>query len=253
MINKNFNDKWIQKFINLLQGFFYAQYCPFGQEDERKIEQEICNLLKEYLEFLNMGRSEEERKLVEFKNTLPVLKQLVISDMIAAYEGDPAAKSYMEIIIAYPGPLAVLVQRTAHCLYELDIPILPRAMTEYAHSKTAIDIHPGASIGDRFFIDHGTGIVIGETAIIGKRVRIYQGVTLGALSIEDGKVLKGVKRHPTVEDDVVIYAGATILCGNTIIGQKIIIGGNTWITESILPYSKVIVKEKIYQLSTRKK
>lgn len=201
MINKNFNDKWIQKFINLLQGFFYAQYCPFGQEDERKIEQEICNLLKEYLELLNMGRSEEERKLVEFKNTLPVLKQLVISDMIAAYEGDPAAKSYMEIIIAYPGPLAVLVQRTAHCLYELDIPILPRAMTEYAHSKTAI---------------------------IGKRVRIYQGVTLGALSIEDGKVLKGVKRYPTVEDDVVIYAGATILGGNTIIGQKIIIGGNTW-------------------------
>ena len=131
--------------------------------------------------------------------------------------------------------------------------ILPRAMTEYAHSKTAIDIHPGASIGDRFFIDHGTGIVIGETAIIGKRVRIYQGVTLGALSIEDGKVLKGVKRHPTVEDDVVIYAGATILGGNTIIGQKIIIGGNTWITESISPYSKVIVKEKIYQLSTRKK
>lgn len=117
MINKNFNDKWIQKFINLLQGFFYAQYCPFGQEDERKIEQEICNLLKEYLELLNMGRSEDERKLVEFKNTLPVLKQLVISDMIAAYEGDPAAKSYMEIIIAYPGPLAVLVQRTAHSNY----------------------------------------------------------------------------------------------------------------------------------------
>ena len=153
MINKNFNDKWIQKFINLLQGFFYAQYCPFGQEDERKIEQEICNLLKEYLELLNMGRSEDERKLVEFKNTLPVLKQLVISDMIAAYEGDPAAKSYMEIIIAYPGPLAVLVQRTAHCLYELDIPILPRVMTEYAHSRTAIDIHPGAIIGKGFFID----------------------------------------------------------------------------------------------------
>lgn len=246
MINKNFNDKWIQKFINLLQGFFYAQYCPFGQEDERKIEQEICNLLKEYLELLNMGRSEDERKLVEFKNTLPVLKQLVISDMIAAYEGDPAAKSYMEIIIAYPGPLAVLVQRTAHCLYELDIPILPRVMTEYAHSRTAIDIHPGAIIGKGFFIDHGTGVVIGETTVIGKNVKMCQGVTLGALSTKDSQKLRYIKRHPTVEDDVTICMGATILGGDTVIGKGSIIGANTWITQTIPQYA--LVKQYISDL-----
>ncbi|MFR2242907.1 MAG: serine O-acetyltransferase EpsC [Anaerobutyricum soehngenii] len=183
---------------------------------------------------------------MEFKNTLPVLKQLVISDMIAAYEGDPAAKSYMEIIIAYPGPLAVLVQRTAHCLYELDIPILPRVMTEYAHSRTAIDIHPGAIIGKGFFIDHGTGVVIGETTVIGKNVKMCQGVTLGALSTKDSQKLRYIKRHPTVEDDVTIYTGATILGGDTVIGKGSIIGANTWITQTIPQYA--LVKQYISDL-----
>ena len=145
----------------------------------------------------------------------------------------------MEIILAYPGPLAVLIQRTAHRLYELKVPVLPRIMTEYAHSKTAIDIHPGAVIGEGFFIDHGTGVVIGETTVIGNNVKIYQGVTLGALSTRGGQILKNVKRHPTVEDDVTIYAGATILGGNTLIGQGAVIGGNAWVTRSVPQFTKV--------------
>lgn len=144
-----------------------------------------------------------------------------------------------ELLKNYPGPLAILIQRTANCLYKLKVPILPRIMTEYAHSITGIDIHPGAEIGESFFIDHGTGVVIGETAVIGNHVKIYQGVTLGALSTRGGHKQKWLKRHPTVEDNVTIYAGATILGGNTVIGKNSIIGGNAWVTQSVSPSTKI--------------
>jgi serine O-acetyltransferase len=166
-------------------------------------------------------------------------------DVLAAREGDPAAKSYDEIIFSYPGLFAIMVYRIAHQLYEQDVPIIPRIMTEYAHSLTGIDIHPGAHIGESFFIDHGTGVVIGETTKIGDRVRIYQGVTLGALSLPRGSVerLRTEKRHPTIEDDVIIYAGATILGGETVIGARSVIGGNVWITESVPSETRVFLKK----------
>ncbi len=163
-------------------------------------------------------------------------------DVRAAYEGDPAAKSEIEIIMSYPGLYAITVHRIAHLLAALKVPLVPRVMSEYAHSRTGIDIHPGASIGPGFFIDHGTGVVIGETCTIGANVKIYQGVTLGALSFakdENGNLVKGIKRHPDVEDDVIIYAGATILGGNTVIGRGSVIGGNVWLVHSVPPYTRV--------------
>ena len=160
-------------------------------------------------------------------------------------EGDPAAKSYDEIITSYPGLFAIAVQRIAHKLYELSVQRLPRAMTEYAHGYTGIDIHPGARNGKNFFIDHGTGVVIGETTEIGNRVRIYQGVTLGALSMPAAAVdcFRSKKRHPTIEDDVIIYSNTTVLGGTTIIGARSTIGGNAWITESVSPDTKVYLKK----------
>lgn len=168
---------------------------------------------------------------------------LLHSDIIAAYEGDPAARSNMEVIMSYPGIFAIAVHRIAHVLYRAEVPLIPRIMSEYAHSNTGIDIHPGATIGRGFFIDHGTGVVIGETCTIGEHVKIYQGVTLGALSFKkdaDGRLVKGTKRHPNVENNVVIYAGATILGGDTTIGHHSVIGGNVWLTHSVPPYSKVL-------------
>ena len=156
-------------------------------------------------------------------------------DVLAAKDGDPAAQSHDEIIFSYPGLFAITVYRMAHQLYEQGVPLIPRIMTEYAHSQTGIDIHPGAHIGERFFIDHGTGVVIGETTEIGDRVRIYQGVTLGALSLPKDAVeeLRKTKRHPTIKDDVILYSGATVLGGDTVIGARSVIGGNVWITESV--------------------
>jgi serine O-acetyltransferase len=173
------------------------------------------------------------------------LRTLLAKDIRAAYEGDPAAKSFDEIIFGYPGLFAITVYRIAHQLYEQGVSLIPRIMTEYAHSLTGIDIHPGARIGESFFIDHGTGVVIGETTEIGKRVRIYQGVTLGALSLPKEAVerLRNEKRHPTIEDDVIIYAGVTILCGEAVIGARSVIGGNVWITESVPPDTKVFLKK----------
>jgi serine O-acetyltransferase len=162
---------------------------------------------------------------------------LLNNDIEATLEGDPAAKARSEVIRAYPGFYAICFYRIAHNLLKLDIELIPRIITEYAHSKTGIDIHPGAEIGEHFFIDHGTGIVIGETCIIGDHVKLYQGVTLGALSVD--KSMAYVKRHPTVEDHVIIYSGATILGGETVIGNHSIIGGNVWLTKSIPPYSTV--------------
>lgn len=177
-------------------------------------------------------------KTIAFLGAIPSVRQKLTGDVEAAYEGDPAARSFDEIIVSYPGLLAIAVYRIAHELYHLDVPLIPRIMTEFAHRATGIDIHPGAHIGGHFFIDHGTGVVIGETSEIGEHVRIYQGVTLGALSFkkdQDGRIVKGGKRHPTIEDHVVIYAGATILGGDTVVGKHSIIGGNVWLLESIPP------------------
>ena len=182
---------------------------------------------------------------INFMNELPRLRKLLAKDIRAAFEGDPAAKSYDEIIFSYPGLFAITVYRIAHQLYEQGVSLIPRIMTEYAHSLTGIDIHPGAQIGESFFIDHGTGVVIGETTRIGNRVRIYQGVTLGALSLPKEAVerLRSERRHPTIEDDVIIYAGVTILGGETMIGARSVIGGNVWITESVPPDTKVFLKK----------
>ncbi len=174
--------------------------------------------------------------------SLVEIKQTLQQDILAAYEGDPAARSIMEVVMSYPGVQAIMVHRIAHVLYLDQVPLIPRIMAEHAHSQTGIDIHPGATIGPGFFIDHGTGVVIGETTTIGKRVKLYQGVTLGALSFpkdKDGNPIKGIKRHPNVEDDVTIYAGATILGGETTIGTGSEIGGNVWLTHSVAPHSKV--------------
>jgi serine O-acetyltransferase len=186
-----------------------------------------------------------QRESLRFLEKIPAVRSLVAGDVVAAYRGDPAAKTYDEIVFCYPGLYAVAVQRLAHELHSQGIPLLPRMMTEQAHGRTGIDIHPGAVVGREFFIDHGTGVVIGETCIIGDRVTLYQGVTLGALSFprdESGDLVRGTKRHPTIEDDVVIYSGATILGGGTTIGKGSVIGGNVWITESVPPGTKVTVE-----------
>jgi serine O-acetyltransferase len=176
---------------------------------------------------------------------LPKLRSLLATDVRAGFKGDPAAKSYDEVIFSYPGLFAILVYRLAHELFLLEVPLLPRMMTENAHSLTGIDIHPGAKIAESFFIDHGTGVVVGETTEIGRRVRVYQGVTLGALSIPSDRIelYRYEKRHPTIEDEVIIYSNATILGGDTIIGARSIIGGNVWITKSVPPDTKVILKQ----------
>lgn len=178
----------------------------------------------------------------EFINELPNLQEMLLKDVTANFEGDPAAMSKSEIVLSYPGFYAIFVYRIAHELYKRKVPFVPRMMTEYAHGKTGIDINPGAEIGEYFFIDHGTGIVIGETTKIGKWVKIYQGVTLGALSPRKGQSLSGVKRHPTVEDNVTIYANTTVLGGETVIGENSVIGGNSFITSSVDKNSYVSIK-----------
>lgn len=193
-----------------------------------------------------------EEAVVRLLQGVPHIRRLLALDVRAAYEGDPAATGYDEIIFSYPGVRAVTVYRIAHELHVLGVPLLPRIMTEFAHGKTGIDIHPGAFVGESFFIDHGTGVVVGETTIIGNRVKVYQGVTLGALSFpkdESGEVIRGVKRHPTIEDDVVIYSGATILGGDTVVGRGSIIGGNVWLTTSVPPYTKVTHEAELHRIT----
>jgi serine O-acetyltransferase len=190
------------------------------------------------------GIAEEES--LRFLRKLADLRRRLSNDVQAAHDGDPAAKSIDEVIFAYPAIFAITIYRLAHELNVQGIPLLPRIMTEHAHSITGIDIHPGATIGSGFFIDHGTGVVIGETTTIGNRVKLYQGVTLGALSFamdEEGRMIRGKKRHPTIEDDVVIYAGATILGGSTVIGRGSVIGGNVWLIRSVPPYTREIISE----------
>ena len=187
----------------------------------------------------------------EFVARLPKVRALLAEDLEAAFEGDPAAKSFAEILVAYPSIQAIAVYRLAHELVALGAPQLPRIMAEYAHDRTGIDIHPGAHIGRRLFIDHGTGVVIGESADIGDNVRIYQGVTLGAFSPRRGQTIRGTKRHPTLEDDVTIYAGATILGGETVIGRGSVISGNAVVTESVPPGSRVVPETQRLEVRQR--
>lgn len=187
-----------------------------------------------------------QKKAVEFLKRLPNIRHILEQDVAAAYRGDPAAKNHYEIIFCYPGLEAISVYRLAHELLNLGVPYIPRMMTEFAHSKTGIDIHPGATIGPAFFIDHGTGVVIGETCEIGTGVKLYQGVTLGALSFkkdDEGELVRGTKRHPTLQDDVTVYANATILGGQTVIGARSVIGSNVWLTHSVEPETVVVLEK----------
>jgi serine O-acetyltransferase len=187
-----------------------------------------------------------QAKAMEFLRRLPEIRPILEQDVESAFAGDPAAKSYHEIIFCYPGMEAVTIYRLAHEMFLLGVPLVPRLMTEHAHAKTGIDIHPGARIGPGFFIDHGTGVVIGETCDIGRNVKLYQGVTLGALSFPrdgSGNIIRGMKRHPTLEDEVVVYANATILGGDTVVGRHAVIGSNVWLTQSV-PADTVVTLEK---------
>jgi len=188
---------------------------------------------------------EAARVVSGFMGQLPALRTVLSHDVQAAFDADPAATSVDETIFCYPGIYAIAVQRLAHLLYKANVPLLPRVWTEIAHSSTGIDIHPGAELGSRFFIDHGTGVVIGETSVIGDNVKIYQGVTLGALSPAHGQLLRGTKRHPSIENDVTLYAGCTILGGETVIGQGSTIGGNVFITQSVPPRHLVLAEPKM--------
>lgn len=214
------------------------------EEDGLRVEMDENNNLKGYLNILLTGLTDNKDYVTEkFLSKLPSIRKKLITDGEFILESDPAATNIIEVIAIYPGFFAIFCYRIAHGLKKLSIPLLPRMITEYAHKTTGIDIHPGATIGSPFSIDHGTGIVIGETAVIGTHVKIYQGVTLGALSVEKNRASK--KRHPTIEDNVILYAGCTILGGSTIVGRNSIIGGNVWLTESINPFSVVYHKSEI--------
>jgi serine O-acetyltransferase len=205
-----------------------------------EIHTQLQKLQRQLQELLNSQLSETEavRQLEAFFESIPNLYEKLLRDAEAIYKADPAAKTLQEVLVAYPGFFATAVHRFAHKLYQQGVPLLPRIISEYAHSKTGIDIHPGASIGHSFVIDHGTGVVIGETTVIGNNVKIFQGVTLGALSVAKAK--QSEKRHPTIGDNVVIYSGATILGGSTTVGHDSVIGGNVWLTESVQPFSVVL-------------
>ena len=215
------------------------------------IEDVMQNLSEQIaLVFQEDGRTEEDAKeaCMEFLRRIPGVRAMVQTDLQAAYDGDPAATGMAEVIFSYPGLFAITVYRLAHELYTLNVPMIPRIMTEYAHSVTGIDIHPGATIGKFFFIDHGTGIVIGETTVIGENVKIYQGVTLGGLSTRGGQNLRGKRRHPTIADNVTIYANASILGGETVIGQGCVIGASAFITKSVPPCTTVSMKTQELQM-----
>ena len=222
------------------------------------IEDVMFNMTQQVaLVYQSGGESEESAQIhaqevcLEFFRQIPQVRAMVQTDLQASYDGDPAATGMAEIIFAYPGLFAITVYRLAHVLYTLGVPMLPRIMTEHAHSITGIDIHPGATIGEYFFIDHGTGIVIGETTIIGKNVKIYQGVTLGGLSTRGGQSLRGKRRHPTIEDNVTIYANASILGGETTVGHDSVIGASAFITQSIPACTTVSLKNQELQLKSR--
>ena len=227
-------------------GYFGAEKFLSGESYAEGILVSLYEKLKSQIKMTlcGHGSKEEINKKAEeltlkFMEQIPKVQDLLMKDVDATLAGDPAAGSKDEVILAYPGLYTIFIYRYAHVLYELKVPLLPRIMSEYAHGKTGIDINPGATIGEYFFIDHGTGIVIGETAIIGDYVKIYQGVTIGALSTRKGQALSGIKRHPTIEDHVIIYANATILGGDTVVGRNATVAGNTFVTESIPADAKV--------------
>jgi serine O-acetyltransferase len=234
--------------ILLFPGFFGKKRCKRGAMEYyigELLEDISYNLQKQIVRAWRNGRAEEEARREaeavtnEFLLRLPAIRALLATDVDASFDGDPAASSKEEIILSYPSIYAIMVNRLAHELYSLRVPLIPRMMTEHAHSLTGIDMHPGATLGHHFFIDHGTGIVVGETTIIGNYVKIYQGVTLGALSTRGGQALRHVKRHPTIEDKVTIYSGASIFGGETVIGESSVIGSNAFITRSVPPCTKV--------------
>jgi serine O-acetyltransferase len=222
--------------------------CIIGSESEEityALRKQIARALSQRVK--NVPATEEEAWkeadsiLENFFAALPKVRALLATDLDAFFDGDPAAYNKEEIIVSYPGYYAITVNRIAHELYLLDVPLIPRVMTEEAHSRTGIDIHPGATIGHHFFIDHGTGIVIGQTTVIGNYVKIYQGVTLGALSTREGQALRDIKRHPTIQDRVTIYAGASILGGETVVGEGVTVGSNAFVTQSVAPATRVSV------------
>ena len=232
--------------IRDLQNFMFPAFCE-EKEPERMLLERIHWELSRQIEcathFDGTTATDSQELATRFVQEIPHIYRLLCKDIEAIYEGDPAACSREEVILAYPGFFAILVYRIAHVLYEMKVPILSRMMTEFAHQRTGIDIHAGAKIGEYFFIDHGTGIVIGETTVIGDHVKLYQGVTLGAKSFEldeDGNPIKGNKRHPNIGNYVIIYANATILGGNTTVGDHCVIGGNVWLTKSV-PEGQTVV------------
>ena len=238
--------KGTQTFVDNLLAILFPHFCQEGLFTTEEIgsrlillERDLKQLLTPLLRDTQLSVEEISRA---FLDELPVIHDKLWLDAQAIFKGDPAAESIDEVILAYPGFTAIAVYRFAHKFYQLHVPIFPRLLTEYAHQTTGIDIHPGALIGDSFAIDHGTGIVIGESTIIGANVKIYQGVTLGALSVD--KALAKSKRHPTIEDDTVIYAQAVILGGETVVGRNSVIGGNVWLTESVPPFSYVYQENK---------
>ena len=237
------------------RGLALLHPCVYGELGSKDTTAEIASELEKEVAMLMPGK-DAKAIVAAFVARLPEVKRLVATDVQAAYEGDPAATSPMEVVMAYPGLYAVTIHRLAHELYKLKVPIIPRIMSELAHSKTGIDIHPGATIGESFFIDHGTGVVVGETTVIGRNVKLYQGVTLGAKSFqkdpETGALVKGIKRHPNVEDNVVIYAGATILGGDTTIGHDSEIGGSVWLINSVPPNSRVYNKPPAPELREKR-
>ncbi|MDP4177793.1 MAG: serine acetyltransferase [Bacillota bacterium] len=256
------NKEQILKVLNQLRRLIFPGFFDEKKLSDNTIEYSIGDLLISIEETLhkqvksallyqnhingsdgNVNFEEQADKICSsFLESLPTIQEYIMTDVKAAFDGDPAAFDMEQIIFSYPGIFAISIYRLAHELYKLSVPWIPRIMTEYAHNETGIDINAGAQIGKYFFIDHGTGIVIGETCIIGNHVKIYQGVTLGALSPKAGQSLKGVKRHPTIEDNVTIYSGASILGGDTVIGKNTVIGGNAFITKSVPDGTKVSVK-----------
>jgi serine O-acetyltransferase len=234
----------VNHFINLLFDTLFLCTSP-EHKNEFYLEQSLLSVDRNLLHILNVINEGADNNVLinNFKNQLPQIYNLLTADAQAMLAADPAAKNLQEIIVAYPGFKAIFMHRIAHQLLLLNIPLLPRVISEIAHSLTGIDIHPGAQIGQSFVIDHGTGIVIGETAVIGNHVKIFQGVTLGALNVVKENASK--KRHPTIEDNVVIYGNATILGGNTIIGHDSVIGGNSWITKSVTPFSVAYIQPTV--------
>lgn len=241
--------KFAEDLLELLFPHFSEEVYYTGEDIEGQLRLLRRDLQTTLLPLQGQMKCSVEEVADRFSAAVPMIYRKMCLDAEAIHRGDPAAESVDEVISAYPGFRAIAIYRIAHEFYQLGVPIFPRILTESAHHRTGIDIHPGASVGGNFFIDHGTGIVVGETTVIGDNVKLYQGVTLGALSVDKG--LASSKRHPTIEDNVVIYSNATILGGTTVIGHDSVIGGNVWLTESVPPYSVVYHKSEVRVRNTR--